>query len=281
MSNNDCIFFFLTIGVLFIIHIMALPNWGQLQKALDDPETIEQAIERLIAVHESDPEAHLGDGESLEAHKTAEVIDHPERSIPTDKYSTSEILLPILVSNDSAWQEESSLVIGTPGGLYLRNNRTDDNDSLVSGNIAPFPSDLSDFSFLVLDFQFAFLRNNRSDPIIIGLDVFEDDGDTIAFVFEDENVTGRLILNGTTTNTSSFDIDYESNTRFFGHARAVYDIASDELHFYLNDDLIGTLSPSSTISPVESFTVTMTRSADVDRRVELSLFSGFLSFGNY
>jgi len=64
---------------------MAIQTWGSLQKSTTDDETIEQAIGRLISDHEADASAHLGAGESLEAHKTAEVIDHPAQSVVIDK----------------------------------------------------------------------------------------------------------------------------------------------------------------------------------------------------
>ena len=51
--------------------------WGNLQKSLDDPQTIDQAIAAAIAAHEQDPTAHLGDGESLQQHKSNDIIDHP------------------------------------------------------------------------------------------------------------------------------------------------------------------------------------------------------------
>lgn len=69
---------------------MTLPLWGQLQKAQDDPETIEEAIARLIGEHEADPEAHLGTGESLEQHKTEPVLNHPAGAVLADKWSMTE-----------------------------------------------------------------------------------------------------------------------------------------------------------------------------------------------
>lgn len=69
---------------------MSIPIWGQLQKSQDDPETIEEAIIRLIAVHNDDPESHLEEEQSLEAHKVDPVIDHPAGSVLTDKWSMTE-----------------------------------------------------------------------------------------------------------------------------------------------------------------------------------------------
>ena len=64
---------------------MTLPLWGSLEKAQDDAQTIEQAIDAAIIEHENDPTAHLGAGESLEMHKSEPVIDHPAQSIVADK----------------------------------------------------------------------------------------------------------------------------------------------------------------------------------------------------
>lgn len=64
---------------------MVLPLWGQLEKAQDDPQTIEEAMAAAIVAHEADPTAHLGAGESLEQHKKDSILDHPAESVVTDK----------------------------------------------------------------------------------------------------------------------------------------------------------------------------------------------------
>lgn len=70
---------------------MALPTWGMLEKNQDDPETIEQAIARLIAEHNENEESHLGPGQSLNSHKAAEIIDHLAGSIVRDKLGDFEV----------------------------------------------------------------------------------------------------------------------------------------------------------------------------------------------
>ena len=64
---------------------MSITNWGELTKALDDPETIEEAIERLISEHNDNPDAHLGENGALLSHKASEIIDHLAYSIVSDK----------------------------------------------------------------------------------------------------------------------------------------------------------------------------------------------------
>src|SRR5574343_321995 len=65
--------------------------WGALAKSFDDPETIEEAIARMINDHNDDVEAHLGENQALEAHRTNEIIDHPAESIVSDKLDPGAI----------------------------------------------------------------------------------------------------------------------------------------------------------------------------------------------
>ena len=78
---------------------MGLQNWGGLQKSATDDETIEEAINRLIAVHLADESAHLGASESLQTHKSASVIDHPADSVVTDKVPDYSVLKEKLTTN--------------------------------------------------------------------------------------------------------------------------------------------------------------------------------------
>lgn len=70
---------------LFIQPNMSVETWGLLAKSSIDNETIEDAIARLIAVHNADETAHLGVGEALQSHKSDAVIDHPAESVVSDK----------------------------------------------------------------------------------------------------------------------------------------------------------------------------------------------------
>lgn len=66
-------------------------TWGLMPKSQVDPETIEEAIARLISVHEADPTAHLGEGEALQAHRDNGVIDHRAGSVLADKKTMTEL----------------------------------------------------------------------------------------------------------------------------------------------------------------------------------------------
>jgi hypothetical protein len=74
-------------------------TWGQLAKSQTDPEKIEEAIQRLVAEHNANPEAHLVEGGSLQSHKMAEIIDHLVESVIADKIRDGEIDLKKLVAD--------------------------------------------------------------------------------------------------------------------------------------------------------------------------------------
>lgn len=69
---------------------MSVEVWGQLPKSTEDPEKIEEAIERIVDEHNEDPTSHLGPTQALESHRAAEIIDHAARSIVGDKINTIE-----------------------------------------------------------------------------------------------------------------------------------------------------------------------------------------------
>lgn len=78
---------------------MSVEVWQNLPKAQDNPETIEEAIDRKIAEHEADATAHLGDNESLAAHRQSEVIDHMAESIVPDKFKSNTFLKERIASS--------------------------------------------------------------------------------------------------------------------------------------------------------------------------------------
>jgi len=73
---------------------MSISVWGLLEKSQTDPETIEEAIARLILEHNEDEESHLGAGQSLESHKASVIIDHIVDSVIADKIKNGEVTIP-------------------------------------------------------------------------------------------------------------------------------------------------------------------------------------------
>ena len=63
--------------------------WENLPRALDDTQTISEAIGEAIADHNADNTAHLGEDESLQSHRAAEIINHLAESVGNDKLATN------------------------------------------------------------------------------------------------------------------------------------------------------------------------------------------------
>lgn len=73
--------------------------WGLMPKSQDDPETIEEAITRIVTAHNDDNTAHAGTGQSLDVHRQSEVLDHLALSIVADKIQSGQLSLDKM-SND-------------------------------------------------------------------------------------------------------------------------------------------------------------------------------------
>jgi len=125
---------------------MSIPVWGLLEKSQVDPETIEEAIDRLILAHNESEESHLGSGQSLQSHKASEIIDHIVSSIIADKIKDGEVIVPKLgwdrffvmpeLESADAWNKTNEgtgaeIVCETIGCLKLKSGNALGNKSVV------------------------------------------------------------------------------------------------------------------------------------------------------
>lgn len=78
-------------------------NWGFLSKNQIDPERVEAAIDRIIAEHNDDEQAHIGESRSLDQHKLSDVIDHVVASIIADKIKDGEVTNPKIIVGARAY----------------------------------------------------------------------------------------------------------------------------------------------------------------------------------
>lgn len=198
---------------------MALPLWGQLQKAQDDPETIEEAIERVVSEHNAEPEAHLGEGQSLESHKTEPIIDHPQGSVLADKRSTTELILQFLLNAGEGWDfDNASPFVGVSGASILNNGTIFlENNFYAEAGLAGVPILQRDKTFI---FQFMGLASLDFNDVSYHFGVADDPhtpsvylrlimegGDTILELRTTANVTHE--------STSTIDISEPHIYRIF------------------------------------------------------------------
>lgn len=110
--------------------------WGLLPKAQDDNQKIDEAITAAIAAHESDPDAHLGEGDSLQSHKASEIIDHVAGSIVADKMSDKDFYFSSCFENISLWNPTGSYTQTDFPGVRLSVDEGVVNYSSISSSLA-------------------------------------------------------------------------------------------------------------------------------------------------
>lgn len=221
---------------------MALPLWGQLEKSADDNETIEEAIDRIVAEHNADTEAHLGSGESLEAHKTEDIIDHPAGSVLSDKQTMTEISISTIFESLDSWSVGGEVDNTDLPGLqfYVESGFVD--ESYISSqpqNPKNFRDDSFDMLFQIqahfdlgasgYNANFGFFSDNSTTPTGFGFVVIDG------------------ALYGYVKNGSGSDITSEiSLTLTDDHVYRVFlDSVQSKVYFFVDGSQVGVLDVPS------------------------------------
>jgi hypothetical protein len=221
---------------------MSLPLWGLMQKSQEDPRTIEEVIADMIVEHEEDPTAHLGEGESLQAHKSDSIIDHPAQSVVLDKtpYENYEQFLNGL--GEQSWSNED--------GSWGTNSTTIKAASLFSQNsfigIGQLPHPVGTAypdSDLMYQFRLQLSHGgNTNGNLRFGFtnDVL-DGGKRMVFV--KDGLTWKWQIYSASTLVHSYSIS-TSNT-LLKYYRIWYDSVNEEIVLFEGTTVISTYATSS------------------------------------
>lgn len=215
--------------------------WGMLAKALDDNQTIDEAIAEAIASHEADSSAHLGTGESLEAHKTSEVIDHLKGSVVADKKTMKEIQFSTNFESIAKWTVSGGVSnIGMPGvRLTVEDNVNEDSKMLTTANDFFIPLDpAKNATFGVL----AKLGESVDVDAFFGISYTDAPNIDAGFGFY---LTGNVWYGKsklqTTVQTVNLGARVNGQVQNF---RIDYDAETQNVYFYIDGVLKGTISES-------------------------------------
>lgn len=143
---------------------MSVETWGQLDKSQDDSEKVEAAISRLIAEHEADPDSHLGVGESLEAHRASEVIDHTAGSVVADKLQAGGLILITTFENLANFTVTGNVNKYYFPGVEMYADTGTPKRALIQ-NLGVNTRNVVDFSFDFL-LQFSFMLSSEGSPTL-------------------------------------------------------------------------------------------------------------------
>lgn len=229
---------------------MTTINWGNLTKSQDDNETIEQAIDRLISAHEASSDAHLGVGESLETHKSFEIIDHPAGSVLADKITRNEILWFSNFGENALWN---------------KNNVHDYEWPLMSLPEAPDTADQAYMYFESTSFLLYVIHDSKDVIFQVSMSIESDDTTSYGHVGFGvrQSLVGvgfgfKIMKNGcqayvksyTTTSTANISnlVDGERHV-----LRAEYNHVDNNVYFYSDGVLLATIEIPSGSFQYQSF----------------------------
>ena len=211
--------------------VVPFNNWGMMTKSQVDSETVEDAINRLILVHEADPESHLDTGESLQSHKAEAIIDHVAGSVLADKLSNTEGIFDTNFETLDNWLVTGAVSLESWPSIKIRGD-------FAATAIASIETTLVHPDYWLLYtknmlFQFFGWMTNPASSIytaIIG--EYVSDSDLRGFGFQILNgvVKGFWGKIASTTFTATISID-ESKPHVF---RAYYDAYLKNIKFYVD-----------------------------------------------
>lgn len=221
---------------------MAIQTWGSLQKSSTDDETIEQAIARLIAEHNNDPESHLAVGQSLEAHKSADIIDHPPASVVADKFNAGDVTINTQFESIDSWSTTGDVAISDHNGIGLTVDYGVTNTSRLYSAMY-IPNYIFDDAFdMQFETSFIWIGSNKHLYAWLGfLNGYTDTATGFGFQIRDGVLYSYLRRNSTTDKTSLGSVDIE-----VGHIlKAVYSESDQEVKYYVDGTLVDTMDVPS------------------------------------
>jgi len=234
---------------------MSIPLWGQLQKAQDDAETIEEAIARMILEHEADPEAHLGEGESLEMHKTEDTVDHPRGSILPDKMSFQDSIFDTTFESLAGFTKSTHFVASSWPGATTDFYTGGNTPEYLRANLAGLLEVGSITKRLQFDTYFYIDGIENPQTFNVGVSNNAMTQFDIGFRVTNAALVGFARWSGSEHVTSTLAT---LTGGVFYFVRVYYDVDGGVIYFYLNGVQVGTLQPSASVSSNNQFTMHIT-----------------------
>jgi hypothetical protein len=239
---------------------MTLPFWGQQEKAQDDATTIEERIAEMIVEHEEDPEAHLGAGESLEAHKSESVIDHPPLSVLRDKIAFDRRIFDYYFSSLDGVNVSAGVELNTCGVLLMTTSGALNNQrmfQILTDDINFYSAPMSKLPVFEISINIPTITNtkiyvlNGSDSDWSGFGFAVENGDFQAVYFDSSNTEHSQDVDSLSANTTyRIRVEYKSDGKIYW--------SKDGVEIY-------SLTPSSLSDPQAFFTILVKATSAVVR----------------
>ncbi len=221
---------------------MADPVWGQLPKAQDDPQTIDEAIASAIAAHEADPEAHLGMGESLETHRSNDILDHPLGSVLVDKSTLTEIVFNEGFANLDGWNVAGSVDLAVYPQVQFDAYGPANRDASIYVPVEVVEDWITFDHDWLIQFTGRLTNTTANTKFWLGED-FNNKlaGGGIGFIYDGANLKARETSNGSHQDLTIVGIDVSE-----GHIyRVQWSVVDQLLYFYVDGLEVASLTPNN------------------------------------
>jgi hypothetical protein len=247
--------------LIFIFLIkMPLQNWEGLQKSATDDETIEQAIVRLIAVHESDSESHLGANESLAAHKAADVIDHPALSVVRDKISFDRRIFDYYFNSLEGTSVTAGVELNTSGVLLMGTSGALNNTqmfAILNDDVNFYTSPMTKYPV----FEISMVLPAITTQQIYVLNGSDSDWSGFGFKIVNATLYGVYVDSSNVEHTTSLG-SVVANTIY--RLRAEYN-SDGKIYWFVNGTQVGSVTPASLADPQAFFMILVKATSAVVR----------------
>lgn len=215
-------------------------TWGELAKSQIDAETIEECIDRKISEHEEAPTSHLGTGESIDQHRTNDILDHKAGAVLADKKSMTEFSIQDDFRIISQWDSIGDLsILNWPAlGLYVEYGAVNKSE-IFKQLIIPTPYLSKDYSQMFQITAYSALDSDSFHAWFgIGLeDELPQNG--YGFIITSGVLTACVCRTGTRVFSDTLTIDLSVAHIY----RAIYTVGEGTIKYYIDGSLVAELTP--------------------------------------
>jgi hypothetical protein len=252
---------------------MAVETWQTLPKNQESAETIEEAIDRKIQAHNDDVTAHLGENQSIEAHRQSEIIDHKANSVVTDKLKSSEFLRQRFVNSykDLSGFYQAGVLQNYTDFCSIR--------ALAGANVYSYlAEDTGNFFGTTFDKNSSMIVNAKFSPstdcridIGIGDGSLQTDGQRACFRYEDGALYAYV---GLQENSNGTTLEITGINTGINHYYKVDFIVGDRVDYYIDDELVASLDTNLPTADGVSYFFASVRNFDTGN-------AAIIEFSNY
>lgn len=254
---------YIIFAIFVIIFRMAEFTWGDMPKSQIDDQLITEAISEAIASHNADPEAHMGEGQSIDIHRKNTIIDHPEQSIVPDKLFGGDIVIRTQFESLDTWNVVGDSFTDGWNGLALPVEYGVTNTSKISGAIYSNGLLFNAISDIYFETQGIWAGSDTDVNAWFGfLSSYTTANNGFGYQVRDGALYAQIHYNTTTDEELLSSIDIEVSHFYM----AKYSFADEKVYFFIDSVLVATLDADPGVywedDRVPQFGVTLTESND-------------------